>query len=384
MPPHLGGLVRRCCGAGLAAGAALLGLRTRRPVGGPVGLGRGVALTGTVWTGHGAPFAGVVIVGPDGRVAALGRDLHIPEGCRLLRGGWVGPGVVDAHVHLAFGGPDAELAGGLVAVRALGAPPVDARRWRGIGAPAVGVCGPVLTADGGYPSTSWGAAGFAAFLGEPRQIAAVVRDLAADGVDLLKVALEPSGGLPVPSPAQLRALVDAAHSSGLLVTAHALELAMVQRALDGGVDELAHTPVEVLPPALVDRIADAGIPVVSTLQTFYAGGEGRGPGINAANLHAAGVPLLYGTDLGNAGTRPGVDPRELDRLADAGLGRAGALVAATAGSARAAGLAGRAGDGTVTVGAEARLVLLDHDPLIEPAAWRSPLAVLADGRLVEP
>lgn len=346
--------------------------------------GRGLALAGRVWDGRGDAYDGVVIVGTDGTVAAAGPGLAIPEGVRVLRGGWVGPGIVDAHVHLAFGAPADELRGGLVAVRDLGAPPERARAWRATQQLEVAVAGPILTAEGGYPSTSWGADGFARFLRSPEECRAAVRDLVADGVDLVKVALEPAGGLPVPTPQQLRAVVDAAHAAGLAVTAHALTVDMVQRALDAGVDELAHTPVEVLPVAVVDRLADAGVAVISTLQTFYGAGVGRGAGINAAALVAAGVPLRYGTDLGNGGTRPGVDPRELDRLADAGLGRDGALLAATAGSSSAYGLAGRVGDGTIRVGATARLVLLDTDPLVEPSAWTHPLAVVAHGELVHP
>lgn len=343
---------------------------------------RGVALTGRVWDGREDPYDGVVIVGPDGVVAAAGPALAIPEGVRVLRGGWIGPGVVDAHVQLAFGSPADEVRGGLVAVRDLGAPADSARAWQVSDQLEVAVTGPILTAVGGYPSTSWGADGFARFVGSPEQCRAAVRDLVADGVDLVKVALEPAGGLPVPTPQQLRAVVDAAHGAGLAVTAHALTVDMVQRAVDAGVDELAHTPVEVLPAEVVDRVADAGIAVISTLQTFYGAGVGRGAGINAAALVAAGVPLRYGTDLGNGGTRPGVDPRELDRLADAGLGREGALRAATAGSSAAYGLAGRVGDGTIRVGAAARLVLLDADPLVEPSTWMHPLAVITRGQLV--
>ena len=349
------------------------------------GLGRGVALRGRVWTGTAAGVLddGVVVVGPDGRVAALwpvgdphaGRPL--PEGVRVLGGPgcWVGPGVVDAHVHLAFGEPARSLAGGVVALRDLGAPPDRARAWRGPGAPCCAVAGPVVTAPDGYPGRTWGAGGFASYATDPVQARALVRDL-ADGVDLLKVALEPGGGAPVPSPAVLHALVDAAHEAGLRVTAHALTVEMVTRALDAGVDELAHTPVERLPPALVERVAAAGVPVVSTPQTFAAGGEGRAAASNAA--------ALYGTDLGNAGTRPGVDPRELDRLADAGLGREGALRRALTTGA----LAGLDGpdwpDGTVRVGASASLVLLPGDPLIDPLAWRVTTAVLTAGRLLEP
>jgi imidazolonepropionase-like amidohydrolase len=155
---------------------------------------------------------------------------------------------------------------------------------------------------------------------------------------------------------------------------------MVTRALDAGVDELCHTPTERLTDALVERIAAAEIPVVSTLQTFFSAGQGREAARNAADLFRAGVPLIYGTDLGNTGTCTGVDPRELDRLADTGLGRVGALRAATEGAAGAYGIRGRTG--RIEPATVAALVLLTADPLIEPGAWRTPLAVVADGRIV--
>jgi imidazolonepropionase-like amidohydrolase len=120
--------------------------------------------------------------------------------------------------------------------------------------------------------------------------------------------------------------------------------------------------------------------VVSTLQTLIAqeGPQDHGSTAgNAAALHAAGVALVHGSDLGNAGTVVGVDPRELDRLADAGLGRLGALRAATEGAGRLVGLTGR-----LEVGGPAALVALPADPLVQPEAWRAPTAVLAQGRLL--
>ena len=58
-----------------------------------------------------------------------------------------------------------------------------------------------LTAPGGYPSRSWGAGGFAGFLISPGQARIVVRGLAGDGVDVVKLAVErgPDGAWPVPS-----------------------------------------------------------------------------------------------------------------------------------------------------------------------------------------
>jgi imidazolonepropionase-like amidohydrolase len=246
----------------------------------------------------------------------------------------------------------------------------------------VAAAGPILTSTGGYPSRSWGADGFAVFADTPADARHAVRELAVSGADVIKIALEPRQGWPVMGPATVRAAVDTAHAAGLGVVAHALTAEMVARAVSAEVDELAHVPTERLGDELVELLAIRRIAVVSTLQTFFSEGLGRTAGANAVDFVAAGVVLRYGTDLGNAGTRPGVDPRELDRLADSGLGRLGALRAATRNSAQAPGMRRRTG--LLQVGEPAALVLLPADPLSEPGAWRAPTAVVADGRLVQP
>lgn len=362
--------------------------------------GRGIAFAGTVWMGGSAePEPGVLVLDSAGRVAGLRRSTEgLPADLPVLGDAehWVVPGLVDAHVHLGFdpiAPPDPYgrfgISGtdtGLVGLRDLGAPIAWASRWRTghrpclPGTPFIAVSGPILTAAGGYPSRSWGAAGYAEFVSSPAQARWVVQRLAAEGVDLIKLALEPGGERwPVPEPRVVRAITEAAHSAGLPVIAHALTVDMVNRAIDAGVDELAHTPTERLPPAVVERIAASELRVTSTLQTFFANGEGRDAAANAADLVAAGVRLSYGTDLGNAGTRPGVDPRELDRLAAAGLGRLGALRAATEWSASTGGMRQRTG--LLSVGRSAALVLLPSSPLVEPGVFRTPSAVYVDGRL---
>lgn len=377
--------------ASRAAGRAVAPLRNR---GGARATPRGMVFYGTVWTGGDAePFLdGAVVVDGHGRIAAMGPRVALDLSTDLPehgdRGSWVGPGICDAHVHLAFGGLDESLAGGLVGMRDLGAPRHRAAALRtghgrpSRGRPFVAAAGPMLTAAGGYPSRTWGADGFAIFADTPADARHAVRDLAVSGADVIKIALEPRRGWPVLDPATMRAAVDTAHAAGLGVVAHALSAEMIVRAVSAGVDELAHTPTERLDGELIDYLATHRIAVVSTLQTFFSEGVGRAAGANAADLVSAGVVLRYGTDLGNAGTRPGVDPRELDRLADAGLGRLGALRAATRDSAQAPGMRRRTG--LLRVGEPAALVLLPADPLSEPGAWRAPCAVVADGRLVLP
>ncbi|MCW2524494.1 MAG: hypothetical protein JWO63_2829 [Frankiales bacterium] len=389
--PTLGSALLRRAQAGMNA------VRERRvsSAAAPV---RGVAFAGTVWAGGAEePRVGTVIVDGSGRIAEIGYGPrpNLPYELLTLGGEshWVVPGITDAHVHLGFdpaqpwiSGSVSGLATGLVGVRDLGAPMRWAALWRTghrappPGSPFVAVAGPILTAPGGYPSRSWGAGGYAEFVDSAAHARSRVQHLAADGVDVIKCAIDGGGrDWPVLEPEVLRAVVDTAHSLGLAVVAHALSAEWVARALDARVDELAHTPNERLSPELVQRIADQGVSVTSTLQTFFSSGTGRVAADNAADLVAAGVRLRYGTDLGNAGTKPGVDPRELDRLADTGLGRLGALRAATEYSAQAAGMRQRSG--RLVVGQPAALVLLPFSPLAEPGVWRTPAAVYADGRL---
>lgn len=320
--------------------------------------GAGLVFTGPLWVGDGSEHEhGRVVVDDSGTVTAAGpaADISIPFGALEVDAAWIGPGLVDAHVHLAFGSPDDILRRGVVAIRDLGAPPHDAMRWRALPAPRVQVAGPLLTAPGGYPSRSWGANGFAAFLESVEQATRLVRGLAAT-VDVIKLALEPRAG-PVPDPDMCAAVVAAAHAADRQVTCHALSADMVERALDAGVDELAHTPLDRLSGALVDRIVAAGTTVISTLQTHRGSGSVEA---NARALVSAGVPIRYGTDFGNAGTKPGADPRELDLLARSGLGAEGALRAATE---------------PIAVGRSAAVVALDGDPRERADRWTAPRAV---------
>ncbi len=347
-----------------------------------------MVLRGRVWPGGGGVGwpDGVVVVDGDGIVAAMGpaSDVTVPENLPSIGDAhcWVGPGIVDAHVHLAFGTAEQALSTGVVAVRDLGAPMLSAVRWRTplgavprAGQPYVAVAGPILTAPGGYPTRSWGADGFGLPLSGAAGVAKAVDDVVEAGIDVVKVALEPSGGAPVLEARTIRAVVERAHRHGLSVTAHALSVRMVERALDAGVDELCHTPVERLPEKVIERLVATGVPVVSTLATLSAGGQLRAPLDNAARLVAAGVSLVYGTDLGNTGTRPGADPVELALLAQAGLGPAGALIAATEGSARMAGLSRRV-TGALRAGERMTGVVLPADPVRDPSCWRRPMAVV--------
>ena len=112
--------------------------------------------------------------------------------------------------------------------------------------------------------------------------------------------------------------------------------------------------------------------MISTLRAF---GGSAATVDNLRRLKAAGVTVLYGTDLGN--TRDArIDPTELDLLAQAGLEPAEVLAAGTTAPAAFWGLDGL---GTLAPGQAASLLVLDADPTKEPGTLSRPVMVVLDG-----
>lgn len=328
-----------------------------------------LALRGAVWTGYGDETLENHVVLVDGsgvitQIAPYTADV-VPETARVVGspGSWIGPGVYDRHVHLAHLQPRQLLAGGVVAVRDLGAPEgrPDADDAESSGFPVRSVGQMLTTMDLGLQPREQPAEPLAVDSAE--QAAAHTEEQYERGAQAIKIGLHGTRSRRSTPPAVVAATVGAAHHRSLPVIARAQTVAMVARALEAGVDELANTPAEILPRSLVGELKDAGVSVCSTLQMLFATGLGHDAARNASALVAAGVPLHYGTDLGNVAARPGVDPRELDRLAGAGLGRYGALRAASF--------------GPLEVGRPARLVLLHDDPVREPAAWWAPVLTVS-------
>lgn len=97
-----------------------------------------------------------------------------------------------------------------------------------------------------------------------------------------------------------------------------------------------------------------------------------------AAVHEAGARVIAGTDTPIVPYGLGLI-LEIEQLAEAGLGPAGALRAATTAAAEALGLSGELG--VIAPGALADLVLLDGDPLEDLTALRRVRAVVRNGRL---
>jgi hypothetical protein len=111
----------------------------------------------------------------------------------------------------------------------------------------------------------------------------------------------------------------------------------------------------------------------NTLQPFYTQ--------IVQELHAAGVPILTGTDTGEQGALPEHIHRELELLVEAGLSPYEALNAATRNARLSVNRMG-VGDvfGEVLVGQRADLILLESNPLEDVSATRKRLGVMSRGR----
>jgi imidazolonepropionase-like amidohydrolase len=330
-----------------------------------------------------APLPGRTVVVAGGRVERVGAagEVEVPGGVRVLDGDGltVLPGLVDAHVHLGFYPAAAVLRGGVTTVRDLGWPAGRLAALRKAAAPAgaasprVLAAGQIVTVPGGYPTrAAWAPPGTARPVRGEEEAALAVAELAEAGSCVVKVALDDRVGPTLPGPV-LAALVAAARDRGLGVTAHVAGVRELEKALAAGVGELAHWPfaAPALPERLIARLA-AAVTVVPTLHIEPS--PARLEGVRA--FVRAGGRVVYGTDLGNQGPPPGADVAELRLLADAGLGPAGALAAATSVAAAHLGLADA---GRVAAGARADLLVVEGDPVADLGALGRVRLVARDG-----
>ncbi|MEV6342488.1 amidohydrolase [Actinoplanes sp. NPDC051851] len=290
----------------------------------------------TVWWG-GRMRGGVALrAGADGVVKPVPAELAPAGGVRRFPGTLL-PGLVDAHVHSGLVDLATVRAGGIAAVWDLGGVPEKveelAARARKPGSelPAIRYAGPFLIAPGGYPSDrSWAAAGSWREVRSAADAGAAVAEAWSGGATLIKVTAH-AGGPMLPQPT-LRALVDAAHASGLPVVVHAEGPGTVAAALESGADLLAHTPwTERLDDRLL-RACAARMRWISTLDIHGRDGGNPAMEIAVSNLRRFveyGGGVRYGTDLGNGPLPAGVNTGELRALRSARLTPDEILIAMT-------------------------------------------------------
>jgi enamidase len=390
--------------------------------------GRPVALIGaTVIDGTGsAPLPDGVVLIENGRIRAIGprRSTRIPDGFerRDLTGLTVLPGLIDSHVHLQFALPQGAgeaqteaaldsllrefLRYGITTIRDVG----DAYPWitqlrrsieegRRTG-PHVVAAGPLLTARGGHPAGTLLRGNRVAIEAATRQIdtpaegRAVVRDLHAGGIDLIKVVFDSAGRkntarpdrIPTLDPATLGAVIDEARTLHLPVTVHWGNVDELPAVLAARPTQLEHAGYAALPLSLVRDIADRGIAVDPTLTVLSSilppEVFATGPLNNVRLLHAHGVVITAGTDAPLGNQRFGESlHRELELLVVAGLSPMDAIRAATFHPSRL--LAREHDSGTLERGQRADLIAIVGNPLADVGAARHVHLVRLNGRAVD-
>lgn len=249
---------------------------------------------GTVIDADGARMADVWVDGAT--IWAVTTDSP-PAGSEVIdvRGQFITPGLVDAHVHLAHSGATvwtgdpleqnlrANLYHGVLSVYDLGGPEVifavrDAVEAGALIGPHIQATGPFLTAVGSHPCETTPNPELCTFVAvdaDPaEQIEAAASAAAqrrAAGADAIKVALADADFTAWPTTRlDLDALVDI--TAGGLTIAHVDENADVIDAIGAGVGILAH-PVFAGPMSDVALGMIDGVPVESTVGAFAAVGD---------------------------------------------------------------------------------------------------------------
>lgn len=250
------------------------------------------------------------------------------------------PGFIDAHVHIGFVNPLDVAHGGVTTVRDLGWPRgqiarlVAASLEPGFPGPSIVAAGQMVTAPGGYPTrAAWAPAGTGMEVGTPEEGRAAVASLAEWGATVVKVALNPAAG-PVLSLGTLTAIVQEAHSLSLGVTGHVGGLDELDKALRAGLDELAHMLMspDAIPAEMIERMVRSEMAVVPTM-AVRQGADLDQAVDNLQRFIEAGGRVIYGTDLGNEGPRPGIDKLELQGMAAADMSPLEIIRSATAAAA---------------------------------------------------
>ena len=132
-----------------------------------------------------------------------------------------------------------------------------------------------------------------------------------------------------------------------------------------------------LPPVIRRGLQEGGLPVPTGREERYQESF-RAMQRMLLALHAAGVPLVAGTDSGYGFALV----RELELYVASGIPAAEVLQMATLGAARAAGQGERLG--SIAPGKLADMILVDGDPSVDPGALRQLRLVVKDGALLEP
>jgi imidazolonepropionase-like amidohydrolase len=369
----------------------------------------------------GPPVDDAIVIVRDRKITAAGprSSTAVPRGVRVIdaRGSTIAPGLWEMHAHAAqIEWLPAYLAAGVTTIRDMGGESnyltniqaaIDPETGDGLG-PRMLLAGLV---DGDVAN------GFGATVaGTTARGRQVVEEYKAMGFDQMKL-------YSLLQPDVVSAIIGRAHELGLTVTGHVPTALGLTRAIEAGMDQVAHLPIngDLQSPqtrATIELLAKRKIVIDPTLPWNELLGhapetslESLEPGFahappallanyrsvkndtDAATakrrvrdseamvkaLFDAGVPIVAGTD----GALPGYSLlRSIEMYVEAGMTPMQAIESATRVPAESMGLA--KDSGTIEPGKRADLIILDADPLANISNVRKLRWVVANGRIMAP
>lgn len=353
----------------------------------------------------------------NGRIERLGTRLSAPSSATIVdgTGKTLLPGFIDAHTHtfadvlpqaLAFGVTtqlemftDIGLAAGLRA---------DQRAGKANARSDIFSAGTLVTSPKGH-GTQFGM--IIPTISSPDSAQSFVDARLAEGSDFIKIVYDDGSAYAlrratIDKPT-LSAVIGATHKRGKLAVVHIGSARGARDAIESGADGLVHIHADPdsLPgfAALVKRRGAFVIPTLTVTMSVTGTSASTGlvsdPRVDSLlnlndltqlkqtfptrpnsrvryafaeaavkELHAAGVPILAGSDTPNPGTTHGASIHtELELLVKAGLTPAEALASATGVPARAFKLDDR---GRIAAGRRADMLLIEGDPTVDITATR--------------
>lgn len=390
------------------------------------------------------PRGATTIVVRDGKVAELRDGFVAPEaGATLvdLKDRFVLPGLIDMHVHLFSSGDpltsrleamnrDREdevlqaaararttLMSGFTTVRDLGGPPRGIRALRDgiargdLAGPTVFNAGRMISIAGGHGDLGGvSAEAYDAF--HPRdfdnvcngpddcrraareqvRLGATVIKFAATGGVLSNVA----GGLGQQmTDAEMKAVVDTAHSFGRKAAAHSHAKEGTMAAVNAGVDTIDHgtfldeptikamvakgtwlVPTMLASATAVENARKGLLPAAVLPKAEEAAAAARASHVMAIRM---GARIAFGTDTGVS--RHGDNAKEFALMVDRGMTPMASIAAATVGAAEALGQKGKLG--LIAPGLAADIIAVAGDPLADVTKLETVGFVMKQGKVVK-
>lgn len=390
------------------------------------------------------PLEGYAVVVEGQRIVEVAPTAEADlAGCELvdLKGAYLLPGLINMHVHLAGNGKPQkkqrdnealvkkvmangltraiayrlvaeyarlELHSGVTTIRTIGGLGDFDTRVRDAGAAGKLDAPRILAANQGISVPGGHMAGSVAIAAHSISEALEQVDVArAQGADLVKLMI--TGGVldakekGTPGelkmdPAMVCAVCDRAHELGFAVAAHVESTEGVRVALEGGVDSIEHgaAPTDdimglfkkngpflctTISPALPYALFDRSVSCASEVEQYNGNMVFEGIIANSKAALEQGVPVALGNDVGCPWITQYDFWRELRYFEKyVGVSRSFALHTATLRNARLAGI----GDvtGSIEVGKDADMIVVDANPLDDLRALRTPKHVIHRGRFI--